>query len=456
MIKKLNNSDMNNNGLLDIFKGKLKDYIRQYGSSFSSSVEQVEMASLMAFMLIQQYHGNISCEDLANRIESTLQGIIDQNDAERIATYVFDQYALMNKESIVNNVIPTSPVHTQVKIVQKPVQIDEETFWLSCNSIDSYNEYIRLFPQGVHYQKAITERNKLKAKEIEDQKESERQAAVKRKEEAKKQKELDEKEQSKVGRWVLAGPIVSGCSLCYLWELRWGYAILIILGLLLMAGMSISIIDEIKNRKVRNNVYRYLNLSVIVIFSTWALAVLFGGDEARYKEACEVGTLEAYQEFINKHPFSEYVDDAKGKQKEYEYYAVNRLEHGAKPYSSYYGTNPSYGSSTIRVIAPKESDVVVIIKDVNSDSKVKAHAYLRAGQSYSFYLSNGTYQTFFYYGTGWNPKKQQGDVKGAFVNDEIFSKDNPVDLDHDILTYTLQMTPRGNFRPKTSSRGEIF
>ena len=122
MIKKLNNSDMNNNGLLDIFKGKLKGYIRQYGSSFSSSVEQVEMASLMAFMLIQQYNGKISCEDLANRIESTLQGIIDQNDAERIATYVFDQYALMNKESIVNNVIPTSPIHTQVKIVQKPVQ----------------------------------------------------------------------------------------------------------------------------------------------------------------------------------------------------------------------------------------------------------------------------------------------------------------------------------------------
>jgi hypothetical protein len=414
------------------------------------------MASIMAFMLIEQFGGNISYEDLAKRIETTLKGIINDNDAERIAFFVSDQYALLNKGNIGNTGSNVAPGITPEVVVEKPKPIDEEMFWLGCNSIDSYNEYIRLFPQGAHYQKAITERNKLKAKEIEAQKESERQAVAKSKEEAKKQKELQEKEDGKALGWFFAAPVVAGCSLCYLWELRWGYAFLIIFGLFVLSSLVGAIIDKIKNKKVQNNAYRYFGLCVIVLFVVWPLAVLFGDGEARYRAACEVGTLEAYQEFINKHPFSEYVDEAKAKQKEYEYYCKNRLEHGAKPYSGYYGANPSYGNSTIKVIAPKESDVVVIIKDVNNGSKVKAHAYLRAGQSYSFYLSNGKYQPFFYYGTGWNPKKKQGEVTGAFVNDETFSKDNPQELEHTILTYTLQMTPRGNFRPKTSSRGEIF
>jgi hypothetical protein len=47
-------------------------------------------------------------------------------------------------------------------------------------------------------------------------------------------------------------------------------------------------------------------------------------------------------------------------------------------------------------------------------------------------------------------------IKGGFVKDEIFSKDNPQDIYSGILTYVLQLQRDGNFQTKGSSRGEIF
>ena len=82
----------------------------------------------------------------------------------------------------------------------------------------------------------------------------------------------------------------------------------------------------------------------------------------------------------------------------------------------------------------------MIIKDVRNNNKVKAHAYIHSGKSYTFRLPNGEYQPFFYYGSGWNPKKIHGEVIGGFANGEVFSKDNPQLLDYNILSYTLQLT----------------
>ena len=47
-------------------------------------------------------------------------------------------------------------------------------------------------------------------------------------------------------------------------------------------------------------------------------------------------------------------------------------------------------------------------------------------------------------------------VKGGFVKDEIFSKDNPQEIYSGILTYVLQLQRDGNFQTRGSSRGEIF
>lgn len=141
-------------------------------------------------------------------------------------------------------------------------------------------------------------------------------------------------------------------------------------------------------------------------------------------------------------------------------YIKNSLSTGASPYASFYGSNykcPYDQCSGIRVTAPAESDIVVIIKRDNQDGKVISHGYIRAGQTYLFDIPDGTYQTFFYYGEGWNPTKDMGNgIKGGFVKDEIFSKDNPQELYSGILTYVLQLQRDGNFQTRSSRRSEFF
>ena len=143
-----------------------------------------------------------------------------------------------------------------------------------------------------------------------------------------------------------------------------------------------------------------------------------------------------------------------------EQYLNNSLKTGDTPYTEYYGENyqcPYYQCSSIKVTAPYESDIVVIIKKNNNHGKVIQHGYIRAGRSYQFDIPDGTYQTFFYYGKGWNPNKEMlGGVKGGFVKDEIFSKDTPQKIDNEIITYVLQLQQDGNFHTEGSNKQEIF
>ena len=141
-------------------------------------------------------------------------------------------------------------------------------------------------------------------------------------------------------------------------------------------------------------------------------------------------------------------------------YLNNSLATGATPYAQSYGKNyrcPYSQCSGIKVTAPGESDIVVIIKRNNSEGKVVAHGYIKSGGTYQFDIPDGTYQTFFYYGEGWNPNKDMGNgVKGGFVKDEIFSKDNPQEIYSGVLSYVLQLQRNGNFSTKGSNRGEVF
>lgn len=141
-------------------------------------------------------------------------------------------------------------------------------------------------------------------------------------------------------------------------------------------------------------------------------------------------------------------------------YLSNSLVTGATPYVQSYGKNyrcPYSQCSGIKVTAPSESDIVVIIKRYNSEGKVIAHGYIKAGGTYQFDIPDGTYQTFFYYGEGWNPNKDMGNgVKGGFVKDETFSKDNPQDIYSGVLSYVLQLQRNGNFSTQSSSIDEMF
>lgn len=167
-------------------------------------------------------------------------------------------------------------------------------------------------------------------------------------------------------------------------------------------------------------------------------------------------TYSSYERSNNSQDYS-VADELSEEDKQYE---KNSLSTGSAPYTAYYGKNykcPYEQCSGIKVTAPGESDIVVIIKRNNANGKVISHGYIKAGATLFFPVPDGTYQTFFYYGTGWNPNKEMsGGIRGGFVKDEIFSKDNPQDIYSGILTYVLQLQRDGNFQTKSSNRSEVF
>jgi len=144
-------------------------------------------------------------------------------------------------------------------------------------------------------------------------------------------------------------------------------------------------------------------------------------------------------------------------QENFNKYISNSLNTGATPYARYYGVNSScddYGCSQIKV-RTSNSDVLVTIK---KNDKVVRHAYIRAGDSFTFSFPNGTYQAFFYYGNGWNPEKEMknGELKGGFIENEDFEKDDPQYLSNNVLEYQLIMQQNGNFNTRPSDPEEAL
>ena len=148
-----------------------------------------------------------------------------------------------------------------------------------------------------------------------------------------------------------------------------------------------------------------------------------------------------------------------------EYYSDNSLYTGAIPYKYCYGGNPYCSPpsgyeecSFIDIKGPTNSDVIVIIKKNN---RVYSHAYIKAGEYYKFKLGNGNFQSFFYYGKGWNPNKyiknaNCGKIIGGFVSNESVSKSEVINLYYSTMSYTLYSVVDGNFIPKSSNKNEIF
>ena len=159
------------------------------------------------------------------------------------------------------------------------------------------------------------------------------------------------------------------------------------------------------------------------------------------------------------------INEERIAKQEYEKYKNNSLYTGAKPYKYCYGDNPYCSPSSgfeecsfIDIKGPSNSDVIVIIKKNN---RVFSHAYIKAGGYYKFKLGNGNFQSFFYYGKGWNPKKyiktaNCGKIIGGFVSDESVSKSEVESLYNSSMTYTLYTVVDGNFKPKSSNKNEAF
>ena len=145
----------------------------------------------------------------------------------------------------------------------------------------------------------------------------------------------------------------------------------------------------------------------------------------------------------------------------YDKYINNSLRTGSKPYAYVFGSSNScdgYDCSQIKVKTPSNSDVLVTIK---KNGKVYRHAYINSTSSYTFNIPNGRYQTFFYYGKGWNPKKfmketTSGTLKGGFIDAEVFGKDSTQSLNNNVLSYELILQQNGNFSTSPSNSNEAF
>lgn len=148
------------------------------------------------------------------------------------------------------------------------------------------------------------------------------------------------------------------------------------------------------------------------------------------------------------------------KQIEFDWWKSNSLRTGATPWSACFGSSNSCsnGCSQISVKTPYRSDVLVTLK---KNGKVVRHAYINENSTYTFEIPNGTYQPFFYYGTGWNPNKTKeskscGTLNGAFLENELISKDDPQSLFNNILSYELILQQNGNLQTKPSNENEAF
>ena len=217
------------------------------------------------------------------------------------------------------------------------------------------------------------------------------------------------------------------------------------------------------------------------------LAMLFvscGSNHTSEFNSISRNDIQGYEKFIERYPTSAHVADARERievareeqrlaeetarrneeQRRLEsQYGTNSLYNGSQPYSQWYGKNAYYDDYTphseICVEAPYNSDVIAIVRRDNHNGKVVGHAYIKAGNSVTLYLQNGSYyQTFFYYGKGWYPEKQmKNGIKGGFIKDEAYSKDGtPSYLNNNVLTYELTITEHGNFSTSTSNENEIF
>ena len=115
------------------------------------------------------------------------------------------------------------------------------------------------------------------------------------------------------------------------------------------------------------------------------------------------------------------------------------------------------GCSNIKV--KSSSDPVLVI--IKKSDKVIKHAYISGSSSYDFQVPDGIYQVFFYYGDNWNSNKKMksgecSNAYGGWEKNEFVSKDNPISLEGQIMTYTLTRVNYGNFNPKRSSLDEAL
>ena len=116
----------------------------------------------------------------------------------------------------------------------------------------------------------------------------------------------------------------------------------------------------------------------------------------------------------------------------YDAYRNNSLRTGDKPYAPYFGKAQS-GKNFIDFKTSGSSDYVAIVKRHNNNKYVN-HTYIRGGDNARLYVPSGTYDVYFYSGSGWNPNMVVGQFTGGFVVGGTMQKDGPIQLLSETIT----------------------
>lgn len=148
-----------------------------------------------------------------------------------------------------------------------------------------------------------------------------------------------------------------------------------------------------------------------------------------------------------------YAQDALNTAKD-EQYINNSLTTGSKPYTSYFGRAKT-GDNYIDIKTTEGADYIVIVKR-HSNGKYINHVYIRGGEKARMYIPDGTYDTYFYSGKGWNPEKAVGNLTGGFVSGESMQKDDPQKIVSAYLEYTLYPVVNGNLRLNEADINDVL
>ena len=130
-----------------------------------------------------------------------------------------------------------------------------------------------------------------------------------------------------------------------------------------------------------------------------------------------------------------------------------------QPYANIYGKNRENGPCAVTVTASPELAVIVIIRHDNIDGRVAGHLLIEKGSSGTICLTVGTFQTFFYFGRDWEPRREMDcGLFGGFINGEIFQED-PVAKNYTegmMWEYKLRLVSNGNFAPVSTDKDLFF
>lgn len=152
----------------------------------------------------------------------------------------------------------------------------------------------------------------------------------------------------------------------------------------------------------------------------------------------------------------------------YDEYRNNSLATGAKPYASYFGKAQT-GKNFIDFKTSGSNDYVAIVKR-HSNNKYVNHTYIKGGDNARLYVPSGTYDVYFYSGSGWNPNMVVGQFTGGFVEGGTMQKDGPIQLVSETISlddgstqlrtaymeYTLYPVSNGNLVLQSASIDNVL